>query len=134
MLTTACAAGAVSGAIVAMGMLHALGMEMIVVMGMGMVMLVGMAVGMGMGHAVVGVLVGVGMFMVMGMTTDMIMMQMHFRFSFVFFLYYKRRPYSCQTNKYAGGSGGCPLSGFTYLASAQKTQLHQRHWWPQWSP
>jgi hypothetical protein len=90
MLATALAAVAMTVAIVGVGMLGTLVVQMVVVVRMLVAML--MAVGMlvGMGHTVVGVLMGMGMRMlvVMAVTADMIVMQMHKKVSFAFFLYY----------------------------------------------
>jgi hypothetical protein len=76
-LALACAIVAVAGAVMGMGVLRALLVQMVVLMGMHMVMLVSMVVGVGMGHTVVGVLVGmgVGMFVVVG--AHMIVMNVH---------------------------------------------------------
>ena len=96
MLALLAAGAALVAALVGMGVLGAMVMEMI--MGVGMRMIVGMGMGMlvGVSNTVVGVLMGMGMLVVMGMTADMIVMQMHGWFSFAFFLYYSPRQALCQ--------------------------------------
>ena len=89
MLAATSAAGALTAAVVGMGMLRTLGVEVVVVMGMLVGMLMGMGMLMAVGHTVMGVLVGMGMgmlvVMIVMMTADMIVMQMHKYRSFSFF-------------------------------------------------
>ena len=85
MLALGGAAVAMAAAVVGMGVLRALGMEML--MGVGMLMVVDVSMGMlmGVGMSVVGVLMGMSMLVVTGVTADVIVMQMHGNFSFAFF-------------------------------------------------
>jgi len=89
MLAATSAAGALTAAVVGMGMLRTLGVEVVVVMGMLVGMLMGVGMLMAVGHTVMGVLVGMGMgmlvVMIVMMTADMIVMQMHKYRSFSFF-------------------------------------------------
>jgi hypothetical protein len=77
MLTSALTAVAATAAIMRMGMLCAVIVQMLVLMGMGMIVGVGVGMFMGMGNTVVGVFVCMGMLMVVGMLTQVIVMQMH---------------------------------------------------------
>jgi hypothetical protein len=103
MLTFAGAIVAMATAVMRVGMLCALVMEVVVLMGMDMVVAVDMLVGMGVGHAVVSVFVcmGVGMLVVMGMTAHMIVIKMHSDAPLLFFLYYNGEAAGCQTSKSA---------------------------------
>ena len=98
MLAASAAGATTQGAVMGVGVLSAMVVEMLVVMGMGMIVSVCVVVCMAVGHTVVGMFMGmgVGMFVVMGMTAHMIVMQMHGKFSFAFFLYYSRYERLCQ--------------------------------------
>ena len=68
-----------AAAVVGMGVLVTMVMEVVMVMGMGMIVGMAVAVLMGMGNAVVGMLVGVGvgMLVVMSAAGHMVVMDMH---------------------------------------------------------
>ena len=67
-----------TAAIMGMGVLRTVLVQVLVIVGMGMVMLMGVGMLVGMGNAVVGVFVGMRMLVVMGVTAgNMIVMQVH---------------------------------------------------------
>ena len=88
-----------AAAVMGVGMLRTLVVQMVMLMGMAVIVLVDMIVGMGMGHTVVGVLVGmgVGMFVVVAVATNMIVIKMHSNTPLGFFFSYIRKQMCCQT-------------------------------------